>query len=175
MDSPSFIRTAANGSFLCIPSAFAAWTGEALDMKTPLLRSNEVVSKATIRLLRMLGNKDASYAFSNLGVEQEFFVIDRGFFNARPDLIACGRTLQGAQPAKGQQMEDHYFGALDRRILAFLQDVEWRLWRLGVPSVSSSLNLLKAIWLMRHSCRQPATTKSLLASTNWHQFLKRSL
>jgi len=136
MESPSFIRSGANGNFLCIPSAFASWTGESLDMKTPLLRSNEAVSKATIRMLRLLGDKTATHAYSNMGIEQEFFLIDRGFYVARPDLLACGRTLLGAQPPKGQQMEDHYFGSLDRRVLAFIQDVEWRLWKLGVPTTT---------------------------------------
>jgi len=136
MESPSFIRSGANGNFLCIPSAFASWTGESLDMKTPLLRSNEAISKATIRMLRLLGDKTATHAYSNLGIEQEFFLIDRGFYVARPDLIACGRTLVGAQPPKGQQMEDHYFGSLERRVLAFIQDVEWRLWKLGVPTTT---------------------------------------
>jgi len=136
MESPSFVREAANGSFFCIPSAFASWTGEALDMKTPLLRSNEAISKATARLLQLLGNKSVTGGYSNMGIEQEFFLIDRGFFVARPDLVACGRTLIGAQPPKGQQMEDHYFGAVDRRVLAYIQDVEWNLWRLGVPTTT---------------------------------------
>jgi len=84
----------------------------------------------------LLGDKTTTHCTSNLGVEQEFFVIDRGFYLARPDLVSCGRSLIGAQPPKGQQMEDHYFGSLDRRILAFMQDVEWRLWKLGVPSTT---------------------------------------
>lgn len=136
MESPSFLRKGANGNFLCIPSAFASWHGEALDMKTPLLRSNAALSTASVRLLRLLGDEKTSYCYSNLGCEQEFFVIDREFFMARPDLVNCGRTVLGALPAKGQQMEDHYFGSLDRRILAFMQDVEWRLWKLGVPSTT---------------------------------------
>jgi len=133
MESPSFIRKTPNGSFLTIPTAFASWTGDALDLKTPLLRSNLALSTATIRLLNLLGDNKATSAFAQLGIEQEFFIIDRGFYLARPDLVAAGRTLLGAVPAKGQQMEDHYFGSLNQRILCFLQDVEWRLWRLGVP------------------------------------------
>jgi len=136
MESPSFIRTGANGSFLCIPSAFASWTGESLDVKTPLLRSNEALSKATVRVLRLLGDTKTTSAHSNVGIEQEFFLIDRGFYLARPDLVACSRSLLGAQPSKGQQMEDHYFGSLERRVLAFMQDVEWRLWKLGVPTTT---------------------------------------
>lgn len=136
MESPSFIKESANGNFLCIPSAFASWTGEALDMKTPLLRSNEAVGRATARLMQAIGNKSVTGGYSNVGIEQEFFLIDRGFYNARPDLIACGRTLLGAQPPKGQQMEDHYFGAVDRRVLSYIQDVEWNLWKLGVPTTT---------------------------------------
>jgi len=136
MESPSFIQEGANGTFLCIPTAFASWTGEALDMKTPLLKSNEALNRATVRLCRLLGNTKVTSAYSNNGIEQEFFLIDRGFFVARPDLMASGRTVLGAAPPKGQQMEDHYFGNLDRRILSFLQDVEWKLWSLGIPSTT---------------------------------------
>jgi glutamine synthetase len=136
MESPSFIREGANGAFLCVPSAFASWTGEALDMKTPLLRSGEALSAATKRLINLLGKKEVTGGYGNLGIEQEFFLIDRGFYIARPDLVSCGRTLLGAQPPKGQQMEDHYFGSLDRRVLGYIQDVEWHLWRLGVPTTT---------------------------------------
>eukprot|EP01117_Protostelium_nocturnum_P019547 TRINITY_DN8500_c0_g1_i1.p1 TRINITY_DN8500_c0_g1~~TRINITY_DN8500_c0_g1_i1.p1 ORF type:complete len:726 (-),score=343.41 TRINITY_DN8500_c0_g1_i1:97-2274(-) len=136
MSSPSFIRHGTNGSFLTIPSAFASWTGEALDTKTPLLRSNDAVSKASIRILKLLGENQHKYVHSNLGVEQEFFVIDRGFYLARPDLRSAGRSVMGAAPPKGQQMEDHYFGAVEGRILSFMQDVEWRLWKLGVPTTT---------------------------------------
>jgi len=133
MSSPSFIRRGANGPFLCIPTAFCSWTGEALDQKTPLLRSNEAISKAATRLCHLLGETNVSSVSAELGVEQEFFLIDRGFFYLRPDLLACGRSLLGTRPPKGQELEDHYFGALDRRVLAFLQEAEWVLWKLGVP------------------------------------------
>jgi len=136
MESPSFIKEGANGSFLCIPTAFASWTGEALDLKTPLLKSSHAISRAVARLMNVLGNTKVTGGFSNNGIEQEFFLIDRGFYNARPDLVASGRTILGAAPAKGQQMEDHYFGALDRRIVAFFQDAEWKLWSLGIPSTT---------------------------------------
>lgn len=136
MESPSFIRKGTNGSWLCIPCAFASWTGEALDMKTPLLRSNETIGRATARLMNVIGNKEVSGGYSSFGIEQEFFLIDRGFYNARPDLIATGRSLLGAQPPKGQQMEDHYFGTVDRRVLSYIQDVEWNLWKLGVPTTT---------------------------------------
>jgi len=133
MSSPSFIKRGANGSYLCIPTAFCSWTGEALDTKTPLLRSNEAINKSAIRLLRLLGDTTANHVSAEMGIEQEFFLIDRGFYYARPDLIACGRTVLGAKPPKGQELEDHYFGSVDKRVLAFLQEAEWTLWKLGVP------------------------------------------
>lgn len=136
MDSPSFIRRGPGGGTLCIPTAFASWTGESLDHKTPLLKSNAAISKAVVRLLRTMGDTQVTGAHVNLGIEQEFFVIDKGFYLARPDLVACGRSLLGALPAKGQQMEDHYFGTLPPRILGFLQDTERKLWKLGVPTVT---------------------------------------
>jgi len=133
MSSPSFIKRGANGSFLCIPTAFCSWSGDSLDTKTPLLRSNEALSKEATRLLHLLGEKNVTSVSSELGIEQEFFLIDRGFYYARPDLISCGRTLLGAKPPKGQELEDHYFGSVDRRVLAFVQEAEWTLWKLGVP------------------------------------------
>jgi glutamine synthetase len=120
---------------LVIPTAFGSWTGEALDFKTPLLRSNRALSDATVRLLRATGDEDVTSAFSVLGPEQEFFLIDRKYYEARPDLVACGRTVIGAPPSKGQQLEDHYFGTLPSRVLDCLQEVEVTLWRLGVPCV----------------------------------------
>jgi len=136
MSSPSFIKHGPSGSVLCIPTAFVSWTGDTLDTKTPLLRSDMAISKATVRLLRLLGDETTTSACSQFGVEQEFFVIDQGFYLSRPDLVACGRTLVGAQPPKHQQMEDHYFGTMDRRVYAFIQDAERKLWRLGVPATT---------------------------------------
>jgi len=133
MSSPAFLRRGANGNFLCVPTAFCSWGGHALDFKTPLLRAEHVLSSAVARLMKLLGEKDVKGAVSEDGVEQEFFLIDRDFYISRPDLVACGRTLQGAKPPKGQEMEDHYFGNLDKRVLAFLQDAEYTLWRLGIP------------------------------------------
>lgn len=130
--SPAFIRKGENGSVLCIPTAFCSWTGLALDQKTPLLRSMEVLSAEASHLLRLMGEK-CDRVFPTLGCEQEFFLIDRGFYLARPDLMACGRTLLGAKPPKGQELEDHYFGTMNPRILACLQEVEWLMWRLGAP------------------------------------------
>eukprot|EP01137_Pigoraptor_chileana_P032744 Opistho-2@22629 len=131
--SPAFIREGAYGKTLCIPTAFCSWGGEALDTKTPLLRSIAALQRETIPLLRLLGFEDVVGIHTNVGAEQEFFLIDRHFFVARPDLVACGRTLQGAEPAKGQSLQDHYFGSIHSRILAFLQESELILWKLGVP------------------------------------------
>jgi len=133
MSSPSFIRRGTNGNYLCVPTAFCSWGGHALDYKTPLLRSESAISKAATRLSHILGDKNVKFVSSEAGIEQEFFLVDRDFYMSRPDLVACGRTLQGARPPKGQEMEDHYFGSLDKRVLAFLQDCEWNLWRLGIP------------------------------------------
>jgi glutamine synthetase len=133
MSSPSFIKRGPSGNVLCIPTAFVSWTGDSLDTKTPLLKSNQAISKSTVRLMRLLGDTETTAAYSNMGIEQEFFVVDSGFYTARPDLVACGRSLLGAPPPKGQQLEDHYFGTMDRRVISFIQDVERRLWKLGVP------------------------------------------
>ena len=131
--SPAFIKEAVNGPILCIPTAFCSWTGEALDKKTPLMRSEQALSQQVVRLARLLGDEDTQVAWSTAGPEQEFFLIDRAFFLARPDLVATGRTLIGARPPKGQELEDHYFGCMPPRILACLQEAEHEMWRLGVP------------------------------------------
>nr|ANT82574.1 glutamine synthetase [Coremiostelium polycephalum] len=131
--SPAFIRRDENGACLCIPTAFCSWTGEALDQKTPLLRSMEVVSEESLAVLSSIFNERYTKVFPTLGIEQEFFLIDRKFYLSRPDLINCGRTLIGAKPPKGQEMEDHYFGTMNARIVACIQEVEWRLWKLGMP------------------------------------------
>jgi glutamine synthetase len=133
MSTPAFIKRGPNGSSLFIPTAFCSWTGEALDTKTPLLRSEEVVNREAVRLLHVLGHKDVESVKSTLGPEQEFFLIDRGYYLSRPDLVSFGRTVLGAEPPKGQEMEYHYFGAIDSRVLACLQEVEKHLWTLGIP------------------------------------------
>eukprot|EP00744_Colponema_vietnamica_P005417 GILI01007942.1.p2 GENE.GILI01007942.1~~GILI01007942.1.p2 ORF type:complete len:732 (-),score=299.18 GILI01007942.1:91-2286(-) len=133
MSTPAFLRRTANGVTLCIPTAFCSWTGEALDEKTPLLRSQAALSKEATRLLNLIGDKDVSMVTPTLGCEQEFFIIDRAFFLSRPDLVASGRTVLGAKPAKGQEMEDHYFGTMKKRVLAAIQEFEWEAWRLGIP------------------------------------------
>src|SRR5579875_761695 len=130
--SPAFILENPNGTTLCIPTAFCSWTGEALDKKTPLLRSIEALSKHAVRILRLFGS-DASRVYSTAGPEQEYFLIDKHFYYARPDLINAGRTLFGARPPKGQEMEDHYFGAIPERVLAFMLETETELYKLGVP------------------------------------------
>jgi len=131
--SPAFIMENANGSTLCIPTAYASWKGEALDAKTPILRSNEALSKAAVAALGVLGDTGISRVYSTVGCEQEYFLIDQEFYYARPDLIQANRTLFGAKPPKGQELEDHYFGSIPDRVLSFMMDVERELYRLGVP------------------------------------------
>ena len=130
--SPAFIVDNPNGTTLCIPTAFCSWTGEALDKKTPLLRSMEALSNHAIRILRLFGSS-ASRVHATAGPEQEYFLIDKYFYFARPDLINAGRTLFGAKPPKGQEMEDHYFGAIPERVLACMLETETELYKLGVP------------------------------------------
>jgi len=130
--SPAFILESVNGKTLVIPTAFCGWKGEALDEKTPLLRSIDALSKQAVRLLKILG-KEVNRVHSTVGPEQEYFLIDRNFYLQRPDLIAAGRTLFGAKPPKGQEMEDHYFGSIRPRILAFMNEVEIECYKLGIP------------------------------------------
>ncbi len=132
--SPAFIIKEANGATLYIPTAFVSYTEEALDFKTPLLRSMEALSVQALRALRLFGNESAKRVFTTMGPEQEYFLIDRRFYEQRPDLIAAGRTLFGAAPYRGQELEDHYFGSIRERILAFMMDLDRELWRLGIPA-----------------------------------------
>jgi glutamine synthetase len=132
--SPVFIVEHGNGKTLCIPSVFISYHGDALDEKTALLRSGEALSKNACELLGMIGYSDVKRVIPSLGVEQEYFLIDRTFFNLRPDLVMTGRTLVGGQPPKGQQLEDHYFGSIPARVLAFMSEVEHELYKLGVPA-----------------------------------------
>jgi glutamine synthetase len=122
-----------NGVTLCVPTVFVSWTGEALDKKTPLLRSNAAMNRQAKRLLTLLGNTEVAPVNSSCGAEQEYFLIDQAFLNLRPDLLLVGRSLFGAPSAKGQQFDDHYFGAIPERVQVFMQDVEQQLYRLGVP------------------------------------------
>jgi glutamine synthetase len=132
--SPAFIMKEVNGATLYIPTAFVSYTEEALDHKTPLLRSMEALSHQAIRLLRLFGNTSAKRVFTTMGPEQEYFLIDRRYYEQRPDLIAAGRALFGAQPYRGQELEDHYFGSIRERILAFMMDFDRECWRLGIPA-----------------------------------------
>ena len=130
--SPIFIMEGPNGKTLCIPSAFISYHGEALDKKTPLLRSVEYLSANALRVLKLFG-KTPTNVEATLGPEQEYFLIDEAFFALRPDLQACGRTLIGAPPPKGQQLEDQYFGSIKNRVLAYMQEVEHESFKLGIP------------------------------------------
>ena len=131
--SPAYILENPNGTTLCIPTAFCSWTGEALDKKIPLLRSMQALNAQAQRILKLFGDEDPGLVFSTAGCEQEYFLIDRNFFFARPDLINAGRTLFGAKPPKGQELEDQYFGAIPERVLAFMLETERELYKLGVP------------------------------------------
>ncbi len=131
--SPAFILENPNGALLCIPTAFASWTGEALDAKIPLLRSMDALSRSAIRALRLLGDSDSESVFTTVGPEQEYFLIDEQFFFERQDLVTTGRTLFGAQPPKGHELDDHYFGSIPERILACMLETEAELQKLGVP------------------------------------------
>jgi glutamine synthetase len=131
--SPMFLMEGPNGRTLCVPSVFISYHGDALDQKTPLLRSMEAVSQKALAVLRLFGNTTATRVVPTLGPEQEYFLIDKAFYLLRPDLLLAGRTLIGAAPPKGQELEDHYFGSIRSRILAFVQEAEYELFKLGVP------------------------------------------
>ncbi len=132
--SPAFVRQDAAGATLCIPTAFCSYTGESLDQKTPLLRSMEALDEQSLRLLRLFGNTTSTKVTPSVGPEQEYFIVDREKYLKRKDLIFTGRTLFGAMPPKGQEMDDHYFGAIRERIAAYMRDVNKELWKLGVSA-----------------------------------------
>ncbi len=131
--SPAYIYENPNGNTLCIPTAFLSWTGEALDHKTPLLRSMQALNLQAQRILKLFGHDDPGMVTATAGPEQEYFLIDRNFFFARPDLLNAGRTLFGAKPPKGQEFEDHYFGAIPERVLAFMMEAEHEFYKQGIP------------------------------------------
>ncbi len=131
--SPAFVLDNPNGSLLCIPTAFASWTGEALDAKIPLLRSMDALSRSAIKALKLLGDTESKRVFTTVGPEQEYFLIDEQYFFERPDLISTGRTLFGAKPPKGQELDDHYFGTIPERVLAFMMESELEMRMLGIP------------------------------------------
>ena len=132
--SPAFLKEAATGAILCIPTAFCSYTGEALDKKTPLLRSMEAVSKQALRIVKLFGNTEATKVTASVGPEQEYFLVDEKLYKQRPDLMFSGRTLFGALPPKGQEMEDHYFGVIRERVGAFMKALNEELWKLGVTA-----------------------------------------
>lgn len=131
--SPAYILENPNGTTLCIPTAFVSWTGEALDKKTPVLRSMQALNKQAQRILKVFGHADGAFVASTAGPEQEYFLVDRHFYYARPDLLNAGRSLFGATPPKGQEFDDHYFGAIPERVLAFMCEAERELFKLGIP------------------------------------------
>jgi glutamine synthetase len=131
--SPAFVLQNPNGAVLCIPTAFASWTGEALDHKIPLLRSMDALSRSAVRAVRLFGDETASRVFTTVGPEQEYFLIDERFYFERPDLITTGRTLFGAKPPKGHELDDHYFGSIPERVLACMLETELELAKLAVP------------------------------------------
>jgi glutamine synthetase len=131
--SPAFILENPNGAVLCIPTAFASWTGEALDNKIPLLRSMDALSQSAVKALRLFDDQQSQRVFTTVGPEQEYFLIDEQYYYDRPDLVNTGRTLIGAKPPKGHELDDHYFGSIPERILAYMLEVEQELAKLGVP------------------------------------------
>lgn len=134
MTSPAFLKEDATGVILCIPTAFCSYTGEALDKKTPLLRSMEAISQQALRIVRLFGNTEAARVVPSVGAEQEYFLVDREKYLQRDDLIFAGRTLFGAPAPKGQELEDHYFGTIRERIGAYMKDLNIELWKLGVTA-----------------------------------------
>jgi glutamine synthetase len=132
--SPAFLKADNTGLTLTIPTAFVSYNGEALDKKTPLLRSMDVISRQAMRILKAMGNTSSKRVTSSVGPEQEYFLIDKEYFLARPDLMLTGRTVFGSMSAKGQEMDDHYFGAIKNRVADFMRDLNTELWTLGIPA-----------------------------------------
>ena len=132
--SPAFLKDSACGTILCIPTAFCSYTGEALDKKTPLLRSMEAINEQALRIVRLFGNTEAKKVIPSVGAEQEYFLVDKDLYLQRKDLMFAGRTLFGALPPKGQEMEDHYFGVIKERVGAYMKDLNEELWKLGVTA-----------------------------------------
>jgi glutamine synthetase len=132
--SPAFLKQDATGTTLCIPTAFFSYYGQALDKKVPLLRSMDALGRQAMRVLRALGNENTRRVITTVGPEQEYFLVDKAYFDARPDLMLTGRTVFGSMPAKGQEMEDHYFGAINTRVAAFMRELNYDLWKVGVAA-----------------------------------------
>ena len=153
--SPAFIHEAPSGAVLCIPTVFFSYTGEALDKKTPLLRSMEAIEKQALRVVRMFGNTTAKKITTSVGAEQEYFIVDRNTYMKRKDLIFTGRTLFGAPAPKGQEMDDHYFGSIKERIA---------IWKISMKSCGSWASLPK-----------PSTTRWHRHSMSWHRYMLRQI
>ena len=134
MTSPAFVKEMTAGTILCIPTIFVSYNGEALDKKTPLLRSMEAINTQGLRILRLFGNTQAQKVFPSVGPEQEYFLVPKELYKERKDLVFCGRTLLGAPAPKGQEMEDHYFGTLKPKVAAYMHDLDVELWKLGIPA-----------------------------------------
>jgi glutamine synthetase len=134
LTSPAFLKQDKTGTTLCIPTAFISYYGQALDKKVPLLRSINAIGKQALRVLRSLGNETSNHVFTSVGPEQEYFLIDKEFYQKRPDLMLTGRTVFGSMPAKGQELEDHYFGAIKERVVAFMRELNVELWKVGIPA-----------------------------------------
>ena len=134
VSSPFFIIEGLNGSTLCIPTGFVAYHGDALDIKTPLIRSENSLSKEATKFLNLIGKKDVQYVQTCCGPEQEYFLVDRTFYYDRPDLVMTGRTLIGQGTAKNQQLDDHYFGSIPQRVKDFMDELNYELHRLGIPA-----------------------------------------
>ena len=160
--SPAFVRQDAAGATLCIPTAFCSYTGEALDQKTPLLRSMEAINEQSLRLLKLFGNTTSKKVTPSVGPEQEYFIVDREKYLQRKDLIFTGRTLFGAMPPKGQEMDDHYFGSIRERIGAYMKDVNEELWKLGVTAKTQHNEVAPA----QHELAPVFTTSNIAADHN---------
>ena len=147
---------------LCIPTAFCSYCGEALDQKTPLLRSMDAINKQALRIVRLFGMNDVKRVNTTVGPEQEYFLVDKAMYDKRPDLIYCGRTLIGAMPPKGQEMDDHYFGVLKPRVAAFMRDLDNELWKLGVLAKTEHNEVAPA----QHELAPIFTTTNIAADHN---------
>jgi glutamine synthetase len=147
---------------LCIPTAFCSYSGEALDKKTPLLRSMEVIDREAVRILRLFGNNEVKRVATTVGPEQEYFLIDKDLYEKRPDLIYCGRTLFGARPPKGQELEDHYFGSIKPRVSAFMKELNEELWKLGILAKTEHNEVAPA----QHELAPIFTTTNIAADHN---------
>ncbi|MDR2489926.1 MAG: glutamine synthetase III [Spirochaetaceae bacterium] len=132
--SPAFLKHDSTGTTLCIPTAFISYYGQALDKKVPLLRAMDSLNKEALRVLRAIGNTSTKHVYTTVGPEQEYFLVDKTYYQSRPDLLLTGRTVFGSMPAKGQEMEDHYFGAIRERVAAFMRELNYELWKLAIPA-----------------------------------------